>query len=213
VRAAITETGYEAALRSERTDEAEGRLENLQELVNAAVDYDDLGIDGLREFIDHSALVSDADDYKRDAPVTLMTAHSAKGLEFPLVFIVGLEDGLFPHSRSATDAAELEEERRLCYVAMTRAERFLYVTHAMKRRVYGEELASEPSQFLNEMPLELIEDLSHGRSWLSFARGSSAVEDDGYLSAHRETKGRAKYEGKTYDSAQSVAEFFRNRSA
>ena len=105
-----------------------------------------------------------------------MTAHSAKGLEFPLVFIVGLEDGLFPHSRSATDPAELEEERRLAYVAMTRAERFLYVTHAMKRRVYGEELASEPSQFLNEMPLDLMEDLSRGKSWLSFARGSSAID-------------------------------------
>ena len=130
----------------------------------------------MREFIDHSALVSDADQYKADAPVTLMTAHSAKGLEFPLVFIVGLEDGLFPHSRSATDPAELEEERRLCYVAMTRAERFLYVTHAMKRRVYGEELASEPSQFLNEMPLDLMEDLSRGNSWLSFARGSSAID-------------------------------------
>src|SRR6185503_4774459 len=152
VRAAIVETGYEIALRSELTDEAEGRLENLQELVNAAVDYDEQGVEGLREFIDHSALVSDQDDYKRDAPVTLMTVHSAKGLEFPLVFIVGLEDGLFPHSRSATDPEDLEEERRLAYVAMTRAERYLYVTHAMKRRVYGEEIASEPSQFLNEMP-------------------------------------------------------------
>src|SRR5215203_1100382 len=170
VRAAIIETGYENALRSERTDEAEGRLENLQELVNAAVDYDEQGVEGLREFIDHSALVSDQDDYKRDAPVTLMTVHSAKGLEFPLVFIVGLEDGLFPHSRSATDRAEMEEERRLAYVAMTRAERYLYVTHAMKRRVYGEELASEPSPFLNEMQIELLEDLSLGKSWLSFAR-------------------------------------------
>jgi len=121
VRAAIQDTGYETALRSEKTDEADGRLENLQELVNAAVDYDELGLEGVREFIDHSALVSDQDDNKRDAPVTLMTAHSAKGLEFPVVFIVGLEDGLFPHSRSASDAAELEEERRLAYVAMTRA--------------------------------------------------------------------------------------------
>src|SRR5207244_4018422 len=163
-------------LKGEKTDEAEARLENLQELVNAAVDYDEQGAEGLREFIDHSALVSDQDQYKRDAPVTLLTVHSAKGLEFPLVFIVGLEDGLFPHSRSATDQAELEEERRLCYVAMTRAERYLYVTHAMTRRVYGEELASEPSQFLNEMPLELIEDLSRGKSWLSFARGSKALE-------------------------------------
>ena len=207
VKAAILNTGYEHALKSEQTDEADARIENLQELVNAAVDYDEQGIEGLREFIDHSALVSDADQYKRDAPVTLMTAHSAKGLEFPLVFIVGLEDGLFPHSRSATDPAELEEERRLCYVAMTRAEKYLYVTHAIKRRVYGEELASEPSQFLNEMPLELIEDLSRGNSWLSFARGSSAVNYE-----QAPPKERKKYEGKTYNSVDSIAEFFKQRN-
>jgi DNA helicase-2/ATP-dependent DNA helicase PcrA len=208
VRAAIIDTGYEASLRAENTDEAEGRLENLQELVNAAVDYDEQGLEGLREFIDHSALVSDQDQYKRDAPVTLMTVHSAKGLEFPLVFIVGLEDGLFPHSRSATDPAELEEERRLAYVAMTRAERFLYVTHAMKRRVYGEELASEPSQFLNEMPIDLLEDLSLGKSWLSFARGSSEIDYE-----HGEyRKEKKKYMGKTYDSVDSIAEFFKQRS-
>ena len=194
-------------MKSEGTDEAEARLENLQELVNAAVDYDDQGISGLRDFIDHSALVSDTDQYKGDAPVTLMTAHSAKGLEFPLVFIVGLEDGLFPHSRSATDPAEMEEERRLCYVAMTRAERFLYVTHAMKRRVYGEELPSEPSQFLNEMPLDLMEDLTRGNSWLSFARGSAAID---YTSSEPR-KERKKYEGKTYDSVDSIAEFFKQR--
>ena len=208
VKAAIIDTGYELALKNEKSDEADARLENLQELVNAAVDYDDLGPEGLREFIDHSALVSDADQYKRDAPVTLMTAHSAKGLEFPVVFIVGLEDGLFPHSRSATDPAELEEERRLCYVAMTRAERFLYVTHAMKRRVYGEELASEPSQFLNEMPLDLIEDLTRGNSWLSFARDSSNIEYE-HLEQRPEKK---KYNGKTYDSVDSIAEFFKQRA-
>ncbi len=208
VRAAIIETGYELSLRSERTDEAEGRLENLQELVNAAVDYDEQGIEGLREFIDHSALVSDQDDYKRDAPVTLMTVHAAKGLEFPLVFVVGLEEGLFPHSRAATDRAELEEERRLAYVAMTRAERYLYVTHAMKRRVYGEELASEPSTFLNEMPDDLLEDLSLGKSWLSFKHGSSAIDYE--QGEYR--KERKKYMGKTYDSADSIAEFFKQRN-
>lgn len=208
VREAILETGYESSLRSERTDEAEGRLENLQELVNAAVDYDEQGVEGLREFIDHSALVSDQDAYKRDAPVTLLTVHSAKGLEFPLVFIVGLEDGLFPHSRSATDRAELEEERRLAYVAMTRAERYLYVTHAMRRRVYGEELASEPSPFLNEMPNDLLDDLSLGKSWLSFARGSSAIdyEHGGYR------KEKKKYTGKTYDSVDSISDFFKQRN-
>ena len=213
VKAAILDTGYSNALKAENTDEAEARLENLQELVNAAVDYDAQEQEGLRDFIDHAALVSDADQYKRDAPVTLMTAHSAKGLEFPLVFIVGMEDGLFPHARAATDPAELEEERRLCYVAITRAERFLYVTHAMKRRVYGEELASEPSQFLNEMPLDLMEDLSRGPSWLSFARNSSTLENKHAARALRgETqRERTRYSGKTYDSADSIAEFFRKR--
>jgi len=208
VRAAIVETGYEVSLRGERTDEAEGRLENLQELVNAAVDYDELGIEGLREFIDHSALVSDQDEYKRDAAVTLMTVHAAKGLEFPVVFVVGLEEGLFPHSRAASDRAEMEEERRLAYVAMTRAERYLYVTHAMKRRVYGEELASEPSTFLNEMPEELLEDLSLGKSWLSFKGGSQQIDYE----QGEYKKERKKYAGKTYDSVDSIADFFKQRN-
>jgi DNA helicase-2/ATP-dependent DNA helicase PcrA len=157
-----------------------------------------------------------------------MTAHSAKGLEFPIVFLVGLEDGLFPHSRSLSDSSDIEEERRLAYVAMTRAERFLYITHAVKRRVYGEELASEPSQFLNEMPLELIEDVSRGRSWLSFARGSKDLEsaagslryeyDEGYGSGNEFTveelprkPAANKYGGKTYNSVESVQDFFRRR--
>jgi len=213
VKAAILDSGYADSLKAENTEEAEGRLENLQELVNAAVDYDKEEGGGLRDFVDAAALVSDTDQYKRDAPVTLMTVHSAKGLEFPLVFMVGLEDGLFPHSRSATDQAELEEERRLCYVAITRAERFLYVTHAMKRRVYGEELASEPSQFLNEMPFDLMEDLSRGASWLSFARSSERLENAHAARALRgETRTPEKpYAGKTYNSADSIAEFFRQR--
>jgi len=213
VKAAILDTGYADALKAENSEEAEGRLENLQELVNAAVDYDAEEGGGLRDFIDAAALVSDTDQYKGDAPVTLMTMHAAKGLEFPLVFIVGMEDGLFPHSRAAADQAELEEERRLCYVGITRAEKFLYVTHAMRRRVYGEELAAEPSQFLNELPLDLMEDLSRGASWLSFARSSSALESQHVAKALRgETaKPERRYEGKTYDSVDSIAEFFRQR--
>ncbi|HEX8072354.1 MAG TPA: UvrD-helicase domain-containing protein [Pyrinomonadaceae bacterium] len=215
VKAAILDSGYAQALKSENSEEAEGRLENLQELVNAAVDYDREEGGGLRDFIDSAALVSDADQYKREAFVTLMTMHSAKGLEFPLVFIVGLEDGLFPHSRSATDRAALEEERRLCYVAITRAERYLYVTHAMRRRVYGEELASEPSQFLNELPLDLMEDLTRGPSWLSFARSSDRVENLHAARALRGAPGAERehrpYAGKTYDSVDSIAEFFRQR--
>ena len=137
-----------------------------------------------------------------------MTVHAAKGLEFPVVFVVGLEEGLFPHSRAASDRAELEEERRLAYVAMTRAERYLYVTHAMKRRVYGEELASEPSTFLNEMPEELLEDLSLGKSWLSFKGGSQQIDYE----QGEYKKERKKYTGKTYDSVDSIADFFKQRS-
>jgi DNA helicase-2/ATP-dependent DNA helicase PcrA len=213
VKAAILDTGYADSLKAENSDEAEARLENLQELVNAAVDYDREEDGGLRDFIDAAALVSDTDQYRGDAPVTLMTMHAAKGLEFPVVFVVGMEDGLFPHSRAAADPAELEEERRLCYVAITRAERFLYVSHAMRRRVYGEEMASEPSQFLNELPHELMEDLSRGGSWLSFARSSSALEARHAARALRgETaKPEKPYGGKTYDSVDSIAEFFRQR--
>jgi len=145
VIAAIEDTGYASMLRLEASDESEGRLENLEELVNAAADYDKQEEDGLRDFIDHAALTSDTDKYDRNAAVTLMTVHSAKGLEFPIVFLVGLEDGIFPHSRSINDPKELEEERRLAYVAITRAEKMLYVTHSMRRRVYGEEIVAEPS--------------------------------------------------------------------
>lgn len=217
VKTAIESTGYALSLKTDGSDQAEARLGNLQELVNAAVDYDKQEQSGLRDFIDHAALVSDTDQYKKDAPVTLMTVHSAKGLEFPLVFLVGLENGLFPHSRSATDPAELEEERRLCYVAITRAEKHLYVTHSMKRRIYGEESASEPSQFLNEMPLDALEDLSRGSSWLSFARSGSTRENRENIRALSATaspvreKKPSNYSGPTYNNADSIAEFFRKR--
>lgn len=215
VVAAIEDTGYANSLRIENTDESLARLENLEELVNAAVDYDKQEENGLRDFIDHAALVSDTDKYDGTAPVTLMTVHMAKGLEFPIVFLVGLEDGVFPHSRSVNDPKELEEERRLAYVAITRAEKTLYVTHAMRRRTYGEEFAAEPSQFLNEMPLELIEDLSNGSSWLSYARSSNAMTAKATVSALKgeapPPKPKNVYTGKTYNSADSVAEFFKNR--
>jgi DNA helicase-2/ATP-dependent DNA helicase PcrA len=219
VVAAIEDTGYANALRLENTDESAARLENLEELVNAAVDYDKQEENGLRDFVDHAALTADTDKYDRDADVTLMTVHSAKGLEFPTVFLVGLEDGIFPHSRSLNDPKELEEERRLAYVAITRAEKILYVTHSMRRRVYGEEIAAEPSQFLNEMPLELIEDLSHGASWLSYARSSGTMASKAAASALRgdlpppPPKPANAYKGKTYNSTEAVAEFFKNRGS
>jgi len=218
VIAAIEDTGYANMLRVEATDESEARLENLEELVNAAVDYDKQQENGLRDFIDHAALTSDTDKYDRNAGVTLMTVHSAKGLEFPIVFLVGLEDGIFPHSRSINDPKELEEERRLAYVAITRAEKILYVSHSMRRRVYGEEIAAEPSQFLNELPLELIEDLSSGPSWLSYARSSGTQASKAAAGALRgesyaPPKKKNLYTGQTYNSSDSVAEFFKNRKA
>jgi DNA helicase-2/ATP-dependent DNA helicase PcrA len=216
VIAAIEDTGYANALRTENSDESLARLENLEELVNAAADYDkDEG--SIRDFIDHAALASDTDKYDQSAEVTMMTVHSAKGLEFPIIFIVGLEDGIFPHSRSVNDPNELEEERRLAYVAITRAEKQLYVTHSMRRRVYGEEMAAEPSQFLNEMPLELIDDLSRGSSWLSFAKSGTSQSNKHAVSALRGQTAREKpknlYTGKTYNSADAVAEFFKNKQA
>lgn len=217
VIAAIDDSGYSLMLRTENTDEAEARLENLEELVNAAVDFDRSPEGGLRDFIDHAALTADTDKYDSNAGVTLMTAHSAKGLEFPIVFIVGLEDGIFPHSRSVNDAKELEEERRLAYVAITRAQELLYVTHSMRRRVYGEEMAAEPSQFLNELPLELIDDLSRGPSWLSFARGATGQHESFRTAAAAKApaieKARNVYSGKTYNSADAIAEFFKNRAS
>jgi DNA helicase-2/ATP-dependent DNA helicase PcrA len=219
VIAAIEDTGYANMLRTENTDESQARIENLDELVNAAVDFDKQEAEGLRDFIDHAALVSDTDKFDRNAAVTMMTVHAAKGLEFPVVFLVGLEDGIFPHARSINDSKELEEERRLAYVAITRAEKVLYVTHSMRRRVYGEEMAAEPSQFLNEMPLDLIQDVSKGSSWLSYAKSTGAQ-------ANRQTakilrgeerqftqapKPKNVYTGKTYNSADAISEFFKRK--
>ncbi len=153
-------SGYIRSLEEEATPESFSRIENLKELANAAQDASSRG-ETLHEFLDHAALVSDADGYSSDARVTLMTLHAAKGLEFPLVFLAGMEEGLFPHSRTFTDPTGLEEERRLCYVGMTRAMDTLVMTRARYRRRYGNDMpeASIPSRFLAEVPSKLVEDL------------------------------------------------------
>jgi DNA helicase-2/ATP-dependent DNA helicase PcrA len=225
VKAAVIDTGYERALKDENTEEAEGRLLNLEELVNAAAESEQRG-ETLRDFLDHAALVSDTDAFKAEAQVTLMTMHAAKGLEFPAVFIAGLEEGLFPHSRANESQNDLEEERRLCYVAITRAEKYLYLSHAMQRRVYGAETPSEPSRFLMEFPLELIEDQSKGGSWLRYAGKGAAFEgresapsfpssssgsNSGMRDRHSSpppVRRTSNYQGQTHNSANSVKEFF-----
>jgi DNA helicase-2/ATP-dependent DNA helicase PcrA len=153
-------SGYIRALEDEATPESFSRIENLKELANAAQDAQERG-ETLHEFLDHAALVSDADSYSEEARVTLMTLHAAKGLEFPLVFLTGMEEGLFPHSRTLTDPAGLEEERRLCYVGMTRAMDTLVMTRARYRRRYGSDMPepSIASRFLEEVPARLVEDL------------------------------------------------------
>jgi DNA helicase-2/ATP-dependent DNA helicase PcrA len=159
-------SGYIRALEEEATPEAFSRIENLKELANAAQDATTRG-ETLAEFLDHAALVSDADQYSAEARVTLMTLHAAKGLEFPLVFLCGMEEGLFPHSRTLMDPAQMEEERRLCYVGMTRAMDTLILTRARYRRRYGNDMpeSSTPSRFLEEVPSKLVEDLGSPASY------------------------------------------------
>ena len=161
----IDRTGYIKLLEEEDTPEAYSRIENLRELVNAAMDSRDRA-ETLDQFLDHAALIADADDYDERAQITLMSLHAAKGLEFPLVFLSGLEEGLFPHSRTMLVPDDIEEERRLCYVGMTRAMDQLILTRAVYRRRYGSDLpeASVPSRFLEEVPGSLIEELGTGRS-------------------------------------------------
>jgi DNA helicase-2/ATP-dependent DNA helicase PcrA len=156
----LDRTRYLQMLRDEATEEAEGRIENLMELVSAAREYEarepDVSLGG---FVDRLSLLSEADEEQGapNARVWLMTLHAAKGLEFPVVIMAGLEEGLFPHSRASGEDDDLEEERRLCYVGMTRARTLLVLTGAARRRVFGEYQASEPSRFLDEIPPELIE--------------------------------------------------------
>jgi DNA helicase-2/ATP-dependent DNA helicase PcrA len=156
----LDRSGYLQDLRDERSEEAEARVENLAELVSAAREYESRDAEAsLGGFVDRLSLLSDVDEEQGtpNARIWMMTLHSAKGLEFPTVILAGLEEGLFPHSRSAEDDEELEEERRLCYVGMTRARQRLVLTGAGRRRVFGEYRASEPSRFIDEIPQELLE--------------------------------------------------------
>jgi DNA helicase-2/ATP-dependent DNA helicase PcrA len=159
VEFAAIESGYLGELEEERTVDAQGRIENIQELTGVAAELLASQPDaGLEEFLESVSLVGEQDEYdEEESTLTLMTLHIAKGLEFPVVFIVGLEDGVFPHYRSMTDTAELEEERRLAYVGITRAQQRLYLTHAWSRTLFGQTQYNPPSRFLGEIPEALLE--------------------------------------------------------
>ena len=185
IGAIVTESGMGDSLRAENSDEAYSRLENLGELASAAAQYDTL-----LDFVERMALVADSDQLDGGAgAVSLMTLHIAKGLEFPAVVITGLEETIFPHNRALSDEAELEEERRLCYVGVTRAMRHLVLTHAWTRTVWGRPTNEVPSRFLQEIPSELVHDLS---ATLPARRSSYHENDDGFVGRGSEfTEGRA----------------------
>ena len=173
IRQILEATGYIKELEAEETIEAAGRIENLQELIGAAQEY--ARID---EFLEQVALVADTDDIDADNRVMLMTMHAAKGLEFPVVFIVGMEDGVFPHSRTLMEPTELEEERRLAYVGITRARERLCVTHAWTRSLFGQSQYNPPSRFLDEVPKELFDRQGNVESSIDSDRASYRARID-----------------------------------
>jgi DNA helicase-2/ATP-dependent DNA helicase PcrA len=205
LEAILTRTGYSAMLEGGQDPESEARVANLNELVNAASESGQRG-EGVSEFLDHAALVSDTDNLDERAQVSLLTLHNAKGLEFPIVFLAGMEEGLFPHMRSLDSKAAMEEERRLCYVGMTRAEQRLFLTSARYRRRWGggETEASIPSRFLKEVPAGLVDDLNPKQR---------TPQVDLYAERHevRETAKRNLYTGKTFNSVENIHQFFAER--
>jgi DNA helicase-2/ATP-dependent DNA helicase PcrA len=233
----IDRTGYIKLLEAEDTPEAFSRIDNLRELVNAAADSRDRG-ETLDQFLDHAALIADTDDYDERSQITLMSLHAAKGLEFPLVFLSGLEEGLFPHSRTMLQPDDVEEERRLCYVGMTRAMDQLILTRAVYRRRYGTDMpeASVPSRFLEEVPAPLIEELGRRRTATAYVgtgtfarpagRSPAAYDAADTHYSYEDEDQSASWNGrnaassnrqkptapaKPYNSIENIAEFFASR--
>ena len=183
----LERSGYRAELEAEGTIESESRLENLSELVGVASEFDTV-----EEFLETVSLVADTDqlpdgDDPADTGVVLMTLHAAKGLEFPVVFLTGMEEGVFPHQRALTEPAELEEERRLCYVGITRAERRLFLSHAWCRSLFGMTTYNPPSRFLAEIPSELMEDDPSSRTGRRSSMRSGGWESTSWQPAGRDT--------------------------
>jgi DNA helicase II / ATP-dependent DNA helicase PcrA len=228
IRFLIDRTGYIRSLEEEGTPESFSRIENLKELANAAQDAQQRG-ETLSEFLDHAALVSDTDRYNPESRITLMSLHSAKGLEFPLVLLAGMEEGLFPHSRTLNQPNELEEERRLCYVGMTRAMDTLVMTRARYRRRYGNDMpeASMPSRFLEEIPAHLLQDMTRGQrpssgayaarygssrdQWESPRHYNYEDEDQRTVSRTVPSSNRQSGNSKPAGSLDNIAQFFTSR--
>ena len=200
-------TGYRKMLEQENTPEAEARLENLEEIANAAAEAWERG-ETAADFLDHAALVADADQVDEKAQVMLLTLHNAKGLEFPVVFLAGVEEGLFPHSRSLLSESAMEEERRLCYVGMTRAEKRLYLSWAKYRRRFGggEQERCVPSRFLKEIPSNLIVNIG-----LDDGDDLPRIDLTAERYDARQGAKRNLFTGKTYNSLENISQFFSER--
>ncbi|WP_067725242.1 DNA helicase PcrA [Oceanobacillus damuensis] len=182
VEAVLQRTGYEEMLKNEKSIEAQSRLENLEEFMTVTQDFEETSEDKtLIAFLTDLALIADIDRVDEEDPenaekITLMTLHAAKGLEFPVVFLIGMEENVFPHSRSMMDDEEMEEERRLAYVGITRAEKELYLTHAKMRTLYGRTNMNPISRFINEIPEELIDGIEQARNSM-FGRSIERPKD------------------------------------
>lgn len=211
LRAILDRTGYRRMLETDNSPDSQNRLENLAELVNAAAEAAERG-ESVTDFLDHAALVSDADAVDEKAPISLLTIHNAKGLEFPVVFLAGLEEGLFPHSRCLNSVDQMEEERRLCYVGMTRARKQLFITWARYRRRFGggQQEPAIRSRFIAEVPPELSERVGNRTPLYD---ESQVPQVDLTVERHtvRETVKRNTYTGKTYNSLENVQQFFAER--
>jgi len=176
VEEVIQRTGYETLIDEEPSPIREDRLQNLKELRLAAADFEEREGLGLREFLDRTFLLSDTDTIRDDAPVLMMSLHAAKGLEFDTVFLVGMEEGLIPHMRAVQDPGQMEEERRLCYVGMTRAQNRLVLTRARERSYFGDRRLTLPSRFLSEIPPECFDGAASGPNLPVADRGRSVSE-------------------------------------
>jgi DNA helicase-2/ATP-dependent DNA helicase PcrA len=203
LREVIDRTGYAAELEAERTVEAAGRLENIAELVGVASEYEDLA-----SFLEQVSLVSDSDEVDGDeSKVVLMTLHTAKGLEFPAVFMTAMEDGVFPHLRSLGEPKELEEERRLAYVGITRAQQRLFLSHAWCRTLWGSTQYNPPSRFLREIPDQLMAVAEGGRARMASGTGAGrdAYGGSGRLGdQHRRDVVEAAIRGRTASPARTT---------
>ncbi len=210
LKTVFEESGYKRMLETDTAPEAEGRIENINELLNAAAEATERG-DSITDFLDHTALVADSDNLDETARISLLTMHNAKGLEFPVVFLAGMEDGLFPHSRSLNDDRGMEEERRLCYVGMTRAEQKLTLSWARFRRKFGGGPAEPtmPSRFLSEVPKTLV--VRAGANGSGGAADEAEVELFVERNEVRESVKKNLFTGKTYNSVDNIARYFEER--